>query len=157
MSTLMMPTAAASALNIPATTVNRHPDLVEAVLVVRRIPAWSTNLTQRAVATPTLICPGSRLAGRPAGVTAKRALQPTTPVAPLLENFVLGELARQITWTEATIRPLHHRDLSPSCLAGRWMPRHSGSSQVVASHLLRGPDLDRDDLAGGCSRMASTS
>jgi predicted AAA+ superfamily ATPase len=85
-------------------------DLLETLYLVRRIPAWSTNLTRRAIATPktTFVDPG--LAGHLAGMSLKRALQPTAPVGPLVETFVLGELARQITWTEAPIRLYHYRD-----------------------------------------------
>jgi predicted AAA+ superfamily ATPase len=108
--TLMTPTPVANHLNVPASTVKRYIDLLEAVYLVHRIPAWSTNLTRRAVATPKTIFVDSGLAGHLAGMSVKRALQPTAPVGQLVENFVLGELARQLTWTEAPIRLYHYRD-----------------------------------------------
>lgn len=110
MATLVMPTAVAGALNVPASTVKRYVDLLETVYLVRRVPAWSTNLTQRAVATPKTIFVDSGLAGHLAGMSVRRAAHPTAPLGPLLENFVLAELARQITWTEAPIRLHHYRD-----------------------------------------------
>lgn len=78
--------------------------------MLRRIPAWSTNLTTRAVGTPKLILTDTGLAGRLAGISLRRAQHPTTPVGPLLENLVLAELARQLSWTDEPVRLYHYRD-----------------------------------------------
>ena len=52
----------------------------------------------------------SGLAGHLAGMTLKRAKHPTAPVGPLLENFALGELCRQLSWAEEPVRLYHYRD-----------------------------------------------
>ena len=105
-----VPAAFANHLQLPASTVKRYLDLLELLFVMRRIPAWSTNLTTRAVATPKLIMVDSGLGGHLIGMTGKRAKHPTAPVGPLLENFVLGELARQLSWAEEPVRLYHYRD-----------------------------------------------
>lgn len=110
MASLAAPGAIASNLQLPASTVKRYVDLLDLLFVLRRIPAWSTNLTTRAIATPKLMVTDSGLAGHLAGITLKRAKHPTTPVGPLLENFVLGELARQLSWAEEPVRLYHYRD-----------------------------------------------
>lgn len=97
-------------LQIPATTLRRYLDLLELVHVVRRVPAWSTNLTTRATATPKLIMIDSGLAGHLTGLTARRAAHPHAPVGQLVENFVTGELARQLTWATEPVRQYHYRD-----------------------------------------------
>ena len=97
-------------MNLPVSTVKRYIDLLETVYLVRRIPSWSTNLTRRAVAAPKTIFVDSGLAGHLAGMSVKRAGLPTAPVGPVVETFVLGGLARQITWTDAPIRLHHYRD-----------------------------------------------
>jgi hypothetical protein len=79
--------------------------VLELVFVVRTIPAWSSNLTQRAVATPKLLVNDSGLAARLIGFPG-----PGRSVGPLLENFVLGELARQLTWSDEPVRLFHFRD-----------------------------------------------
>lgn len=43
-------------------------------------------------------------------MTLKRARHPTAPVGPLIENFVLGELARQLSWSTEPVRLYHYRD-----------------------------------------------
>src|SRR5262249_46532726 len=78
--------------------------------VIRKIPAWSSNVTTRAVATPKLLLTDSGLGAHLAGLTPSRVTDITAPVGPLLENFVLGELARQLTWAEEPVRLYHYRD-----------------------------------------------
>lgn len=110
MATSAVPHAMASELQMPGSTVKRYLDLLELVYVVRRIPAWSTNLTTRAVAAQKLVLVDSGLTGHLVGMTLKRAKHPTTPVGPLIENFVLAELARQLSWAEEPVRLYHYRD-----------------------------------------------
>ncbi|MDQ2708615.1 MAG: ATP-binding protein [Actinomycetota bacterium] len=110
MASLVVPGTLAGRLQIPANTLKRYLDLLELLYVVHRIPAWSTNLTTRAVASPKMIVTDSGLAGHLAGVTLKRATHPTAPIGPMLENFVLGELARQLTWATEPVRLYHYRD-----------------------------------------------
>lgn len=110
MATLAVPSALASRLQMPASTVKRYLDLLELLFVVRRIPAWSTNLTSRAVATPKLMMVDSGLAAHLSGMTLKRASHPTAVVGPLIENFVLSELARQLSWADEPVRLFHYRD-----------------------------------------------
>lgn len=110
MATLAAPNAVAGRLQVPRSTLRRYLDLLELLFVIRRIPAWSTNLTTRAVAAPKLTVTDAGLAGHLAGMTPRRARHPDAPVGPLLENLVLGELGRQLTWTEEPVRLYHYRD-----------------------------------------------
>jgi uncharacterized protein len=110
MASLLVPGTLAGELNTPASTVKRYLDLLDLLFMIRRIPAWSTNLTTRAVATPKLLMVDSGLAGHLAGISLKRAGRPTTPIGPLIENFVLGELSRQLGWTSEPVRLYHYRD-----------------------------------------------
>lgn len=107
---LARPATVANALQLSASTVKRYLDLLDLLFVLRRIPAWSTNLTTRAVAAPKLIMADSGLAGHLSGITPRRASRPDTPIGPLVENFVLSELARQLSWTAEPVRLYHYRD-----------------------------------------------
>jgi uncharacterized protein len=107
---LAVPAAIASRLQVPASTVKRYLHLLDLLFITRQIPAWSTNLTTRAVATPKLTLTDSGLAAHLTGMSLRRARQPTAPVGPLIETFVLGELARQLTLTDQPVRLYHYRD-----------------------------------------------
>ena len=107
---LAVPAALASRLQVPASTVKRYLNLLDLLFITRRIPAWSTNLTTRAVATPKLVLTDSGLAAHLTGMSLRRARQPTAPVGPLVETFVLGELTRQLALTDQPVRLYHYRD-----------------------------------------------
>lgn len=95
----------ASELSITAPTVRNYIEILETVYLVRRIPAWSANVTTRTIATPKVIFVDSGLASSlTAGITADG------PVGGLLENFVVGEIARQLTWSRNSARLFHYRD-----------------------------------------------
>jgi predicted AAA+ superfamily ATPase len=94
-----------SELSLSAPTVRSYIQILETIYLVRMVPAWSTNLTTRAVAKPKIIFVDSGLAAHLAsGATGDARL------GGLTENFVLGELARQLTWSQTTIRLYHYRD-----------------------------------------------
>ncbi len=107
---LAVPASMASRLQVPASTVKRYLDLLDLLFVTRRIPAWSSNLATRAVATPKLLLTDSGLAAHLTGMSLRRARQPTAPVGPLIETFVLGELARQLPLADQPVRLYHYRD-----------------------------------------------
>ncbi len=95
----------ASELSVTAPTVRNYLEILETVYLIRRIPAWSSSATTRAVGKPKLIFVDSGLARYlSTGAVA------TAPIGPLIESFVLAELARQLTWARTTARLYHYRD-----------------------------------------------
>jgi hypothetical protein len=110
MGTLAVVQSIANDVALPRQTLTRYLDLLELVFVIKRIPAWSSNLTTRAISTPKLIVTDSGLGGRLIGMSEERAKDPTAPVGPLLENFAIGEVARQLTWAEEPVQLFHYRD-----------------------------------------------
>lgn len=95
----------ASELGVTSPTVKSYVSILETIYLVRLVPAWSTNLTTRAVATPKVMFTDSGMAGFLFGRAAKNGA-----AGPLLENFVLGELARQLTWSDTRATLHHYRD-----------------------------------------------
>lgn len=110
MATLAVAESIAADVAMPRQTLSRYLDLLELIFVIRRIPAWSSNLTTRAISTPKLIVTDSGLGGRLIGMSEERAKDPTAPVGQLLENFAIGEVARQLTWAEEPVQLFHYRD-----------------------------------------------
>lgn len=51
----------------------RYLDLLELIFVIKRIPAWSSNLTTCAIATPKLTVTDSGLGGQRIGTSEERA------------------------------------------------------------------------------------
>lgn len=99
----------ANDLRLSARSVHRYIALLEEVFLVRRIPAWSRNASARAVGTPKLVFTDSGIAADLLGVEARDLWRPGGPVGPLLEGFVLAELARQLTCSRRRVTLWHYR------------------------------------------------
>jgi uncharacterized protein len=95
----------ASELAISAPTVKNYIEILETIYLIRLIPAWSADFTTRAVAMPKVMFVDSGLTSfLTAGGTGDAV------IGGLIENFVLGELARQLTWSDVSARLFHYRD-----------------------------------------------
>ncbi|MGV9408473.1 ATP-binding protein [Nocardia sp. NPDC003693] len=106
---LLVPGTLGNELGLPRDTVARYLRLLEEVFLIKRIPAWSRNLTTRAVGTPKVIMVDSGIATHLCGADARALRAPNGPLGPLLESFVTAEVARQLTWAEQEIRMYHYR------------------------------------------------
>ncbi|MGM1063586.1 ATP-binding protein [Saccharothrix sp. Mg75] len=90
------------------TTVNRYIELLEAVFLVHRLPVWSRNLTARVVKHSKLHLTDTGLAASMLGVSPESLAKPVAPArGPLVETFIVNELAKHATWSETAVR-LHH-------------------------------------------------
>lgn len=94
---------------LPGSTLRRYADLLDAVFVIKEIPAWSSGSTGRAVGTPKLAYVDSGLACHLLGQDTARLGEPGGAAGPMLESFVLMELARQLTWSDTRARLHHYR------------------------------------------------
>lgn len=102
----------ASDAGIPTTTLERYLSLFEEVFLIKRVLPWSASTTERTVRMRKLLFVDTGLCAHLQGRTVKRLLRDDTALGPLLENFVLGELARQLGWAEtrADLRHFRTRD-----------------------------------------------
>ncbi|WP_234391214.1 ATP-binding protein [Nocardia suismassiliense] len=96
-------------LGLSATTVTRYLALLEEVFLIKRIPAWSRNISTRATAMPKIAFVDSGIAANEIGADARSLLRPGGQFGPLLEGFVLTELARQLTWSDEDVELFHYR------------------------------------------------
>ena len=77
--------------------------------MIKRIPAWSRNVSSRAISTPKVAFVDSGVAGNLLDANVRNLLRPGGPLGPLLEGFVLMELARQLTWSRPRVELFHYR------------------------------------------------
>jgi uncharacterized protein len=90
-------------LTITEPTVRRYIQILETIYVLQLIPAWSSGATNRVLRAPKLMFVDSGLANylqAPGGGQG----------GGLMENFVMGELARQLTWAETSANLFHYHD-----------------------------------------------
>lgn len=106
---LLVPTSLGNAAGLPARTTGRYLELLEEVFLIKRVPAWSRNLSTRATGTPKVAMVDSGVATNVLGVDGPGLLKPGAPVGGLMEGFVLMELARQLTWSDELVDLFHYR------------------------------------------------
>jgi hypothetical protein len=94
---------------ISQTTASRYLGLLEEVFLIKRIPAWSRNLGNRAVRTPKMALVDSGIAANLLGTDSRSLIRPGGPFGELLEGFATMELARQITWATTRVELFHYR------------------------------------------------
>jgi hypothetical protein len=130
----------ASELSISAPTVKNYIEILETIYLIRLVPAWSGNFTTRAVAMPKVMFVDSGLAGFLTTGGVGDAM-----VGGLIENFVLGELARQLTWSAVPARLFHYRDRDQVEVDG---VLEDNSGNVVGIEVRASETARAEDFAG---------
>lgn len=92
------------ALGTDAKTVRDYLRLLEAVFLLRIVPAWDRTLTKRTNARPKVHMLDTGVASRLLRLTpeklARRDPAAMTEFGHVLETFVVGELLKEVSWTE---------------------------------------------------------
>jgi predicted AAA+ superfamily ATPase len=133
-----------SELQLSRPTIERYLRLLEEVFLIKRVPGWSRNLGTRATSTAKLVFVDSGIAARLLAMDAHTLRRPGAPFGPLLEGFVLAELARQITWSQELVDLYHYRDHNKvevdAVLENR--QRHAVGIEVKAASTVRSDDFN---------------
>jgi len=106
---LLVPGTIAGQSGIPRTTLVRYLELLASVFLLKSIPAWSSGHTGRAIGTPKLAFVDTGVACHVLGQDAHRLGEPGGAAGAMMENLVLMELARQLTWSQERGRLYHYR------------------------------------------------
>ena len=96
------------------TTPTRYLALLETVFLVQRLPAWSRNLGKRLVKAPKLHLVDTGLACHLIGADTRRLSEDRLLLGRLLESFVVGELRKQVSWTDPRTALYHLRTATGS-------------------------------------------
>ncbi|MGQ0573774.1 MAG: ATP-binding protein [Pseudonocardia sp.] len=102
---------------LPRTSVLRYLDVLEAVFLTVRIPAWSPNFSQREVRAPKIFLTDPGLAAALSRADVSALLLPEVARGAdgaLLEGFVLAEVLRQAAAAPDAPTVSHFRDRSGS-------------------------------------------
>ena len=142
---LLVPATLAAESGIPRTTLNRYLELLTAVFLIKQVPAWSAGQTQRAIGTPKLAFTDTGIACHLLGQDATRLGEPDGAAGPMIETFVLMELARQLTWSAERAR-LHHYRTKDKTEVNAILQTPDG--RVLAIEVKAGATVRTEDLAG---------
>lgn len=142
---LLATSTLATQSGIPRTTLQRYLELLAAVFLIKQIPSWSAGPTRRAIGTPKLTYVDSGIACHLLGQDAARLAEPDGAAGAMVENFVLMELARQITWSDERVS-LHHYRTKDGIEVDAVLEAADG--RVVGVEVKAGATVRSEDLAG---------
>ncbi len=142
---LLVPATLATASGIPRTTLNRYLELLSAVFLIKQIPAWSAGQAQRAIGTPKLAFVDTGIAAHLLGQDTSRLGEPSGAAGPMIETFVLMELARQLTWSTERARLYHYRTKDKVEVDA---VLETPDGRVIAIEVKAGATVRTEDLAG---------
>jgi len=106
---LLVASSVGNEAGISQATALRYISLLEEVFLIKRIPAWSRNISTRVGRTPKVAFVDSGIAANLLGADARSLIRPGGPFGALLEGFVVMELARQATWSQTRAELFHYR------------------------------------------------
>lgn len=90
-------TQAAAALGVSRSVIASYLEWLRIVFLLHELPAWSRNLSSRSASRPKVHLTDPGLAASLLEIEPEKLASPTEPAAgPLLETFVVGEIARQL-------------------------------------------------------------
>lgn len=94
---------------IPNTTLQRYFALLQHVFLIVPLPAWTANLEGRIVKAPKVFINDTGLLCYLRGENADSFLKNRSGAGAVLENFVVMEVIKQISWSEMALSPYHFR------------------------------------------------
>jgi len=94
---------------IPNSTLGRYLNLLQAIFLIQTLPAWSGNLGKRLVKAPKLFLVDTGIACHLMGIENESALRNHSLAGNLLENFVVCEIVKQLSWANHRARAFHFR------------------------------------------------
>jgi hypothetical protein len=97
---------------IPQTTLKRYMSLLEATFIIQTIPSWSGNLSKRLVKSFKIFFADTGLMAHLLGYKSGPGLIEHPNTGPLLENFVVMELKKQISWSRTRPQLFYFRTQS---------------------------------------------
>ena len=100
----------ADALDLDEKTVKSYVGLLEAIFLVRRIPAWRPGFLARVLHAPKVYITDSGLLAHLLGADEQRVAKDDRVTGIALETYVAMEVMKLASWSDAEPRIYHFRD-----------------------------------------------
>lgn len=92
---------------IKNTTLQRYMALLEHVFLLVKIPAWTPNMEGQFVKSPKMYMNDTGLLSHLRGEDMESLSANRSGVGALLENFVVMEIIKQLSWSNKYLKPYH--------------------------------------------------
>lgn len=94
---------------IPNTTLQRYYALLQHVFLIVHLPAWTPGLEGKVIKAPKVFINDTGLLCYLRGENAESFLKNRTGAGPVLENFVVMEVIKQLSWSGTALKPYYFR------------------------------------------------
>lgn len=130
---------------IPLMTLKRYLILLEATFLVKRLPAWFTNIRKRMIKSPKIYLNDTGLLAYLLGINHKQLLSSHYQSGHVIENFVMQELFKQASWSSTQPRFYFYRTA-----AGKEVDfiLENSSGQIVGIEVKASNTVQRSDFKG---------
>ncbi len=89
------------------TTLQRYMALLEHVFLILKIPAWTPNIEGQFVKSPKIFLNDTGLLCHLRGEGVDSLMANRTTVGAFLENFIVMEIIKQLSWSDLFLKPYH--------------------------------------------------
>jgi predicted AAA+ superfamily ATPase len=141
--------AVAGVTGLDRTTAENYVKLLEAVFLIYRLPAWGTTLGSRVVRHPKAHLVDSGVMAWLLNLTPEKIAQAApatlTEYGHLLETFAVGEILKQVSWSDAPVMTGYFRTEAGEEV-DLVLERDDG--QVIAFEIKAGTRVGSEDLRG---------
>jgi predicted AAA+ superfamily ATPase len=141
--------AISGAIGLEKSTTENYIKLLEAVFLIYRLPAWGTTLGSRIAKHPKLHLVDSGVMAWLLNLTPEKIAQAMpaalTDYGHLLETFAVGEILKQVSWSDAPVTTGHFRTEAGDEV-DLVLERDDGC--VIAFEIKAGTRIGSDDLRG---------
>lgn len=142
---LMNTAELARSSKIATSTLHRYLALLKTLYLIDFLPVWNANLSKRLIKSPKLYLIDTGIGSYLLGADEKNILANSMLFGSLLENFIVTELTKQITWSTERVKLYHFRtasgievDLILENAAGNIVAVEVKSSQTVKADDFKG-------------------
>jgi uncharacterized protein len=132
-------------LNLSRVTAQKYVSILERLFLIDTLPPWSSNRLSRLIKTPKLNFLDSGLLAALRGDTLEKINSERSRFGPLLETFVVSEIAKLATWSDLKLFKSHYRtkdqdevDLVLEDRRGRILAIEVKANATVRTHDFRG-------------------
>lgn len=89
------------------TTLQRYMALLEHVFLILKIPAWTPNIEGQFVKSPKIFLNDTGLLCHLRGESVDSLMEDRTTAGAFLENFIVMEIIKQLSWSGLFLKPYH--------------------------------------------------
>ena len=132
-------------LGMNQVTTRKYVDILGNLFLVYTLPPWRANTLKRLVKTPKLHFLDAGLLASLKRISPDQLRRDKSPLGPVLETFVLGELLKLASWDTDRYEFSHFRDKEQNEVD---IVLENGRGQVVGIEVKAAATASRKDFAG---------